>query len=268
MIAVVLVGGLLGDNLTSEGKVTNDPESLRAYALQSERFPQQEGFDELVIVRSETLRVEDEPFRAKVEELATALQATDATEGASTYNATDDRSLASPDGHATMITITLVEPGEDHIEEVLEVVQRFDGQDDLGVAITGEFTFDRDLGEVSESDLQNGELRLGLPAALIVLVVVFGALVAASLPLLLAMVSIAVALGLTALVAVQWELSLFVTNMLVGMGLALGIDYALFVVSRFREERASGREKTDAIAATGATANRAVLFSGSALCLR
>ena len=267
VVAVVLVGGLLGDNLTSEGKVTNDPESLRAYALQSERFPQQEGFDELVIVRSETLRVEDEPFRVKVEELATAVQATEATESASTYYATDDRSLVSPDGHATIVPISLAEPGEDHIEEVLEVVQRFNGQAGFDVAITGEFTFDRDLGEVSESDLQNGELRLGLPAALIVLVVVFGALVAASLPLLLAIVSIAVALGLTALVAAQWELSLFVTNMLVGMGLALGIDYALFVVSRFREERASGREKIDAIAATGSTANRAVLFSGSAFVL-
>ena len=55
--------------------------------------------------------------------------------------------------------------------------------------------------------------------------------------------------------------------MLTGMGLALGIDYALFVVSRFREERAGGREKTDAIGAAGATANRAVLFSGSAFVL-
>jgi uncharacterized membrane protein YdfJ with MMPL/SSD domain len=267
VVAVVLVGALLGDNLTSEGKVTNNPESLRAYDLQSARFPKQEGFDELITVRSETLRVEDEQFRAKVEELATAVQATEATESASTYYATNDRSLISHDGHATIIPISLAEPGEDHIEKVLEVVQQFDGQADFDVAITGEFTFDRDLGKVSESDLQNGELRLGLPAALIVLVVVFGALVAASLPLLLAIVSIAVALGLTALVAVQWELSLFVTNMLVGMGLALGIDYALFVVSRFREERASGREKVDAIAATGATANRAVLFSGSAFVL-
>jgi uncharacterized membrane protein YdfJ with MMPL/SSD domain len=102
---------------------------------------------------------------------------------------------------------------------------------------------------------------------MLVLVLVFGALVAASLPLLLALVSIAVALGLTALVGQQWELSLFVTNMLTGMGLALGIDYALFVVSRFREERAEGREKIDAIAATGATASRAVLFSGSAFVL-
>jgi uncharacterized membrane protein YdfJ with MMPL/SSD domain len=267
VVAVVLVGALLGDNLTSEGKVTNDPESLRAYDLQSERFPQQVGFDELVIVRSDTLRVVDEPFRAKVTQLATAVGTTGATESAVTYYASNDRSLVSPDGHATMIPIRLVEPGEDHIEDVIEVVQQSDADSGFDVDITGEFTFDRDFGEVSERDLQNGELRLGLPAALIVLVIVFGALVAASLPLLLAIVSIAVALGLTALVAAQWELSLFVTNMLVGMGLALGIDYALFVVSRFREERASGSEKSDAIAATGATANRSVLFSGSAFVL-
>jgi uncharacterized membrane protein YdfJ with MMPL/SSD domain len=267
VVAVVLVGALLGDNLTSEGDVTNNPESLRANDLQFERFPQKESFDELVIVRSERLRVDDESFRAKVEELAAAVRATEATEGARTYYATDDRSLVSPDRRATLIAISLVEPGEDHIEEVLGVMEQFDGQGGFDVAITGEFTFDRDLGEVSESDLQNGELRFGLPAALIVLVVVFGALVAASLPLLLAIVSIAVALGLTALVAVQWELSLFVTNMLVGMGLALGIDYALFVVSRFREERAKGLEKSGAIAAAGATANRAVLFSGSAFVL-
>jgi RND superfamily putative drug exporter len=196
VVAIVLVGALLGDNLTSEGKVTNDPESLRAIDLQSERFAQQEGFVELVIVRSETLRVEDEPFRAKVTELATAVQETGSTESVRTY-ANGDRSLVSPDGRATMIPISLVEPGEDHVEEVLGVVEQFDGEAGFDVAITGEFTFDRDLGEVSESDLQKGELRFGLPAALIVLVVVFGALVAASLPLLLAIVSIAVALGLT-----------------------------------------------------------------------
>jgi len=267
VVAVGLVGGLLGGNLTSEGKVTNDPASLRANDLLSERFPQQRGFDELVIVRSETLLADGEPFRAKVTQLAAALRATGATKSMRTYYANGDLSLVSPDRHATLIPITLVKPGADHVGRVMKVVEQFDGRSGFQTAITGEFTFDRDLGEVSGRDLQNGELRFGLPAALIVLVIVFGALVAAFLPLLLALVSIAVALGLTALVAAQWELSLFVTNMLTGMGLALGIDYSLFVVSRFREERANGREKADAIAATGSTASRAVLFSGTAFVL-
>ena len=92
----------------------------------------------------------------------------------------------------------------------------------------------------------------------------FGAVVAGLIPLLMAIVSIVIALGLTALLAQPFELSIFIVNMLTGMGLALGIDYSLFVVSRYREERARGLEKLDAIAASGATASRAVVFSGTA----
>jgi len=72
-----------------------------------------------------------------------------------------------------------------------------------------------------------------------------------------------VALGLVAVLAHAFSLSIFVINMLTGMRLALAIDYALFVVSRFREERGRGREKLDAIAASATTANRAVVFSGT-----
>ena len=79
----------------------------------------------------------------------------------------------------------------------------------------------------------------------------------------MAIVAIVVALGLTALVAQQFELSVFVINMLTGMGLALGVDYSLFVVSRYREERGRGRGELAAIEVSGATASRAVLFSGS-----
>jgi RND superfamily putative drug exporter len=267
VVAVALTSALLGGNLTSEGEVTNNPDSLRAYDLLAERFPQQQGFDELVIVRSEAQRADDARFRDKVTQLVEALRATRATQTVRSYLTDDDPTLVSRDRHAVLIPIVLHSPGEDHVEPVLEVVRKFDDQPGLDANITGEFTLDQDFGEVSERDLRNGELRLGLPAAMLVLIVVFGALVAALLPLLLALVSIAVALGLTALVSAQWELSLFVVNMLTGMGLALGIDYALFVVSRFREERASGREKTAAIGAAGATANRAVLFSGSAFVL-
>jgi RND superfamily putative drug exporter len=267
VVAMVLVATLLGDGLTSEGHVTNNPASLRAYDLLDARFPNEDDYDELVVVRSAKLTVEEPAFRERAEKLAADIRATGGVEALQSYFATQDRRLISGDGHATLLVLTMTDPGEDHIEDVMSVVKQADGQGGFETAITGNFTGDHDLGEVSERDLQNGELRLGLPAALIVLVIVFGALVAAALPLMLALVSIAVALGLTSLVAAQWELSLFVTNMLTGMGLALGIDYALFVVSRFREERAAGREKTDAIAAAGATANRAVLFSGSAFVL-
>jgi uncharacterized membrane protein YdfJ with MMPL/SSD domain len=79
----------------------------------------------------------------------------------------------------------------------------------------------------------------------------------------MAILSIVVALGLVALISLGFSLSVFIVNMLTGMGLALGIDYSLFVVSRYREERLLGLPKDDAIAHAGATASRAVLFSGS-----
>src|SRR5262249_46693769 len=99
--------------------------------------------------------------------------------------------------------------------------------------------------------------------AFIVLILVFGAVVAGFIPVLMAMVSIVVALGLCAVVAEAFTLSVFVVNMLTGMGLALGIDYSLFVVSRYREERGGGRDELDAIAAAGRTASRSVLVSGT-----
>src|SRR5262249_12703870 len=105
--------------------------------------------------------------------------------------------------------------------------------------------------------------QVGLPAALVILILVFGAVVAGLVPLVMAIVSIVVALGLCALVAEAFTLSVFVVNMLTGMGLALGIDYSLFVVWRYRDDRTAGLVELDAIAGAGATASRAVLFSGS-----
>jgi uncharacterized membrane protein YdfJ with MMPL/SSD domain len=147
---------------------------------------------------------------------------------------------------------------------VIAVVEEADADPEFEVAITGNQTRDHDSNHLSESDLANGELKFGLPAALIILLLVFGTVVAGLVPLLMALVSIVTAMGLVAVLTQLFELSIFTTNMLVGMGLALGIDYALFVISRYREERGRGREPLDAISATGATASRAVLFSGTA----
>ena len=97
-----------------------------------------------------------------------------------------------------------------------------------------------------------------MPAALIILVLVFGSLVAGLVPVAMGLVSIQVGLGIVALLSLAFSLSVFIVNMLTGMGLALGIDYSLFIVSRYREERARGRTELDSIARGGARANRAV----------
>ena len=267
VLGVVAVGALLGDRLSTEARVTNDPESERAYDLIGEQFP--ERFEnvttELVVVRSERLTVDDAEYQAKLEELVEVGRATGSVAAAA--SPLEDERLVSSDRHAVLIPIRLAGDPDDTVGALVEAVEEQNGQDGFLVAMTGSATTDHDINEVSERDLQNGELRIGLPAALIILVLVFGALVSAALPLVLAIVSIVVALGLTALVAQGFELSIFVVNMLTGMGLALGIDYALFVVSRFREERAAGAEQLDAIGRAGATASRAVLFSGTAFVL-
>jgi putative drug exporter of the RND superfamily len=259
-VALGLAVFLLPGNLTTKGHVTGNPESRQAERLFAERFPPDpRAVDELIVVRSETRTVDDPSFRRFVDGIVEQGRSSGVIAQASTYYATHDRSLVSRDRHATLITIQR----KADVDPLLQVVQRNDGRDDFSAVMTGEGTLDHDFNELSQHDLKSGELRVGLPAALVVLILVFGAVVAGLVPLLMAVISIVVALGLCAIVAGALTVSVFLINMLTGMGLALGIDYSLFVVSRYREERAGGLAELDAIAAAGRTASRAVLFSGS-----
>jgi uncharacterized membrane protein YdfJ with MMPL/SSD domain len=270
LLAIVLgvVGAAAGlGDLTTEGEVTNNPDSIRAENLIEQRLPDRREATEMVVVRSERFTVDQPAFRAEIGRLAGVARSTGDVAGAVIYYQRPDPRLVSSDRHALLIPIQLRDESEGGVEDLAEAVEAADGRNGFSVSMTGEWTVARDFSELSQSDLKSGELRIGLPAALIILVLVFGALVAAGLPLLLAIVSIIVALGLTGAVAQGFTLSVFVINMLTGMGLALGIDYCLFVVSRVREERARGADHLEAISRSGATASRAVLFSGSAFVL-
>ena len=259
---------LLGSALTTEGEMTNDPESYRGYALIREHFPPnpEDMVNEVVIVRSATVSAEEPAFKRHVTALAAHLEDTGLVLAARTFYGTGERALVSPDGHAALITVALAPSGEDRIGEIVDTVDAAESEG-FETAITGEFTADEDYQRLSEEDLQKGEFQFGIPAALVVLLLVFGSIVAGLVPVLTALVAIVVALALTALVGQAFDLSVFVVNMLTGMGLALGIDYALFIVSRYREERNRGRPELDAITVSGATASRAVLFSGTAFVL-
>jgi uncharacterized membrane protein YdfJ with MMPL/SSD domain len=260
LLALGLAVTLLPGNLTTNGHVTGTPESKQAEDIFFKRFPpDKNGVDELIVVRSPTRTVDDPPFRSFVKSVVRQANATGVVYRASTYYGNRDPALVSPDRHATLITVQR----QRDVDRLLSVVKSNDGREGFSVVMTGGGTLDHDFNELSQHDLKSGELRFGLPAALIILILVFGAVVAGLVPLLIAIVSIVVALGLCAIVAEAFTVSVFLVNMLTGMGLALGIDYSLFIVSRYREERGRGRDERAAIAAAGATASRAVLFSGS-----
>jgi uncharacterized membrane protein YdfJ with MMPL/SSD domain len=267
VLAVGSIGTSLGDVLTTDAEMTNNPESYRGYDLVRAHFPPSNDYvNELVVVYSRLLPVRDPAFRAKVESVAHSLEQTGVVQPVRTFYTTGERRLVSPNGHATILLVGLEGDGDEGIGRVIDAVDAADTQG-FDTTITGEFTADHDFTHLSQEDLEQGELQFGLPVALIVLLLVFGAVVAGLLPVLVALVSIVVALGLTALVGQAYDLSVYVVNMISGMGLALGIDYSLFVVSRFREERGRGSERLDAIATVGSTTSRAVLFSGSAFVL-
>ncbi|MEY4237398.1 MAG: hypothetical protein RL578_704 [Chloroflexota bacterium] len=133
--------------------------------------------------------------------------------------------------------------------------------DGIKVALAGGPSFYADIQIVSETDLQRSEL-ISLPLAAIVLLLVFGSAVAAGLPLAVGGATVIVALAAIFGIAQATRMSIFVLNLTTLLGLGLGVDYSLLLVSRFREELGRGAKLGDAVQRTVATAGRAVFFSG------
>ena len=170
----------------------------------------------------------------------------------------------SADRRTTIMRVTLAGDFDhtlEHIEEVLDVVHEAGAGDDFDTLLVGDASIALEQNELAESDLRQGE-RVGIPVALIILVVLFGTVVAALMPIGLSLVCVIVALGITALLGQAFELIFFITLMIIMVGLAVGIDYSLIIVSRFRDELDRGLDIPAAIERAGETAGRTVLFSG------
>jgi RND superfamily putative drug exporter len=260
--SIVMIMGLIGSAFTSDATITSNPESLRAEQVLADNFSQADRVDDVVVIRSDQLTSDDQEFRSFVAEVRASIEDSGAVRAVRDPYDAEESSISS-DGHAAVVTLALGPEPETGIVDVIDEVAAADADPAFSVAITGAHTLDHDFTELSESDLTDGELKFGLPAAMIVLVLVFGALVAALIPMGIAIVSIIVTVAISSALGQVTSLSFFIVNMITAMGLALGIDYSLFVLSRYREERQAGRDKIDAIVATGGTSSKAVLFSGS-----
>jgi len=264
LAAGVLSSLFLGDALTTDTDFTNDPEAKRAAGLLEERLRGTGEDVEFVVVTAERA-VTDPEYRAYVEEL----QATIAAIGPGIVHRVGsyltNEGPVSETGRSTLLPVSLAGVDHstvgEHAELLVDTVKSVEAPEGFEALVAGPGTLENDFIRLAEEGLQQGE-SVGLAVALVVLAFVFGAVVAGLIPIILAVMAIAIALGAAAVFGLVFELPFFIANIITMIGLAVGIDYSLFTVSRYREERVKGRDKLDAITHAGATASRAVFFSG------
>ncbi len=198
---------------------------------------------ETIIVTSDSSRFGDASFAADLDDVAAAMRGVAGVIDVSTP--TQEAPFpVSESGYTALVTVEVAK-----LDGRAESALGRAINDAAASATTAEFrvlpfgkpapasSFDA----VAEQTLVRGEV-IGIGIALMILAIVFGALVAAGVPIILGLVSIAVAVGVTAVVGQAFEMSFFIVNMITMMGLALSIDYTLIVVQRFREERSKGRD--------------------------
>ncbi|HLF42680.1 MAG TPA: MMPL family transporter [Acidimicrobiia bacterium] len=255
---------LLAGALTTTIGFTDEPESVTAINL-AEELRGEAPDTEFVVVTSETAEVGDPEYDAYVTELEADITALGPDLITSVGSYLDETGQVSESGHSALLPVVIagddVDVIGDNAELLKEAVAGVSAPDGLRGLIAGPATLTNDFNQIAEEDLRTGE-TIGIGVALVVLVLVFGTVASGVIPIILAVVAIAIAMGLAALVGQFFDLSFFITNMITMIGLAVGIDYSLFIVSRYREERGHGMEKLDAIERAGATATRAVFFSG------
>ena len=247
----------------------NDPGSASAAVTQILQTEFDSPDADLVVALKGAVPADDPSFAAMGKSLTTKLAAIVGVKRVTSYWLTPSPSLTSSDGNGAVLLVTY-EPSStvaasDITDEVKQVVAAVDlgatqvylgGSSVVSQAITGQIS----------SDLARSE-AIAIPLTTILLLIVFGSLVAAGMPLLVGLASIFGSFFILYLLTYQTDVSVFALNLVTGLGLGLGIDYSLLVVSRFREELASGREVGAAVARTVASAGRTVVFSGLTVAL-
>ncbi len=256
------------DVLDVEGEPVRESESEHAKQLIRDVFP--EPISSFFAVTIDAPRPIDHPeTQLVVEQLSRAAQREPYVARVVSYLTTPDSSLVSADRRTTFLLAVLSLSNDGQATDLVptfrnaihRTVDRLPGGDEYNVYVTGSPALDYDIRTASKEDTRTGEQR-SLPITGVVLVLAFGALVAAVLPLIIGVFAITISLALVALAATVYPMSVFVITIVSMVGLGVGIDYSLLAVTRFREELHRGHGKREAAERTIRTAGRAVVTSG------
>jgi uncharacterized membrane protein YdfJ with MMPL/SSD domain len=264
--AFVIVAFALGI-VTGTTKIDQDTsgvgESGRADRILDAGFKQPAA--ESVLVQSETVRVEEPAFQAAIQDVVARVSGLDAVQNVKSPLEPENAGQIAENGRAATIDFEIRGDADDAASKIDPVLTAVDdaqkGHPQFFIGQFGDASTDEEIEAAFMDDLKKAGF-LSLPVTLIILVLVFGTLVAAGIPLLLALTAVFAAFGLVALPSSIVPIDESVYELILLIGLAVGVDYSMFYLKREREERAAGRSEAAAVAAAAATSGRSVLISG------
>jgi RND superfamily putative drug exporter len=255
--------------LALRGGTSEPTEASRATELLKEAFPTPFA-DYVAVVVHGPVRWTTPRFEAVLDTLKALLERRSYVNQVISVRSIGESSFVSQDRRTTFLIAALTpessqDAGVSFVPDLRDTIRaalaRVPGSDGFQVMVTGFPALDHDVRVISAEDTERGEAR-ALPLTLLVLIVAFGALVAAALPVVVGVLAITIALGLVTMTARYMPMSVFVLNITTMVGLGVGIDYSLLIVTRFREELNRGLAPVDAAIRTVETAGSAVVTSG------
>lgn len=266
MVLAGLAGRDAGDKLVSGAYLDPSAESQQAAEVLTRHFPG--GPPNLVLIVDTSTGTVDSPEAVQSgRELTEQLSQTPGVAGVQSYWTTPDPSLRAADDRAALIALQLT-GGEHAAQETAgRIIDDLEGAaTGLQVSPTGPAAVGLAVDEQAESDLVSAEM-VTLPITLLVLLLVFGSAIAAGLPLLVGAGAVVGTLAVLGLIADATTMSSYALNLTTALGFGLAVDYSLFLVTRFREERRGGRSVESSVVVAVRTAGRTVVFSAVTVAL-
>ena len=261
LVTAALFAPKLGGQLKGGGFEGSGKDSELAKDLMDEEF----GLPRatlIIVFESDNLSARSEEYQRAEDEALEPLREMEEIRTVATYADTRDKRFLSEDGYKTYALVGF-DVSEGKTQSLVDEVRRKVRSDELTTYVTGPPAVYLDITNASAEDIRRAE-KYAFPLALVILVIAFGTLVAAGIPVLIGGVSVLTALAALYFLAGVYDMSVYVLSIATMLGLGLGIDYALFAVSRFREELET-YPIPEAVSRTVATAGRSIFFSGLAV---
>jgi RND superfamily putative drug exporter len=265
VVASVVIGGAVGTKYLEDNDLAVG-EAATATKIIEAGFPEADDEQgEIVLIQSKTLKASDPAFKAAIADVAKTLDSFPEARKIDTPLEPGHADLVSTDGRSAMVQYEPVGTYDEaalYIDKIEDAVNKTAaGHPDLEVSQLGSVTTTKATDAAFAGMLKTAGM-IAIPATLLILLLVFGSAVAALIPVLLALTAVMATTGLIALPSQYIAVDESISEVILLIGLAVGIDYSLFYLRREREERAAGRSEHAALEAAAATSGRAVLISG------